>query len=161
MCIETTEWIYFSSWSYHTGAIASLILFLSWVPRKERLSSVIAHIVMLSLHHHFSKGWSSVFSSHRQKFDSMRISPKVGLGSPASFLFWPLYCTTCPYPTPWSLFNLGLDALESKSLKVSLPVSPDGRKFRGEWICVYIWLSCFLGTWNYQNIINQLYPNIN
>ena len=32
-----------------------------------------------------------------------------------------------------------------------------GRDFAGEWIHVYVWLSVF--TWNYHNIVNQLYSN--
>ena len=35
-----------------------------------------------------------------------------------------------------------------------------GGEFRGEWIRVYVWLSLFLFTWNYHNIVNQLNPNI-
>ena len=30
-----------------------------------------------------------------------------------------------------------------------------GGEFRGEWIQVYVWLSPFVFTWNYHNIINQ------
>ena len=30
-----------------------------------------------------------------------------------------------------------------------------GGEFMGEWIQVYVWLSPFVFTWNYDNIINQ------
>ena len=35
-----------------------------------------------------------------------------------------------------------------------------GGEFQGEWIRVYVWLSLFLFTLNYHNIVNQLNPNI-
>ena len=34
-----------------------------------------------------------------------------------------------------------------------------GGEFGGEWIHAYVWLSPFLFTRNYQNIVNRLYPN--
>ena len=32
-------------------------------------------------------------------------------------------------------------------------------EFGGEWIYEYVWLSLFLFTWNYHNIVNWLYPS--
>ena len=34
-----------------------------------------------------------------------------------------------------------------------------GGEFSGEWMHVYGWLP-FLFTWNYHNIVNQLYANV-
>ena len=35
-----------------------------------------------------------------------------------------------------------------------------GEVLEGQWIHVYVWLSPFLSTWNYHDIVNQLYSNI-
>ena len=35
-----------------------------------------------------------------------------------------------------------------------------GGEFGEEWIHVYVCLSSFLFTWNYDSIVNQLYSNI-
>ena len=36
-----------------------------------------------------------------------------------------------------------------------------GGEIGEEWLHVYVWLSPLLSTWNFHNIVNQLYSNTN